>query len=111
MTRAPEQRIADILEAIEQCERFQNHFADPDPDVVEMAFWAAVHYIAVIGEAANHLPDEIIAALPEIDWAAVVGMRNVIIHQYYEVDTDIVTRVLEYRLAPLATSLKRLLEN
>lgn len=109
MSRSAEQRIEDILEAIAHCERYRERFSDPDPEVIEMAFWAAVRYIAVIGEAANQLPDEVTAALPDIEWAAVVGMRNTLIHQYYEVDPEIVTRVLDYRLEPLAAALREFL--
>ena len=46
-----------------------------------MAFDAALRNISVIGEAANHLPAEITTAHPEIDWPAIIGMRNILVHQ------------------------------
>jgi uncharacterized protein with HEPN domain len=106
VSRSTEERAQDILDAIEKCERFRTHFDDPDPNQVEMAFEAALRNIAVIGEAANHLPATFTEKYPAIDWAAIVGMRNALVHQYFGVDPTIVTRVLDYRLAPLADAIR-----
>jgi len=106
MSRTTQERVQDILEAIARCERYRERFDDPDSEVVEMAFQAAIRYIAVIGEAANHLTDEITGAHPEIPWAAIVEMRNILIHEYFGVDTDVVTRTLERDLLPLAQALR-----
>lgn len=76
MTRSAYERVQDVLEAIARCERYPVRFDDPDGEVVEMAFQAAIRYIAVIGEAANHLPPEIIDAHPEIPWPEIVEMRH-----------------------------------
>ena len=106
MSRTTEERIQDILEAIARCERYRERFDDPDQEVVEMAFQAAIRYIAVIGEAANHLPVEITRVHAEIPWPAIVEMRNILIHEYFGVDTGVVTRTLERDLLPLAQTLR-----
>lgn len=111
MSRPASERITDILEAIDKCTRFRAHLTDTDPDVVEMAFDAALRNIAVIGEAANHLPAEITDAHPEIDWAAIVGMRNNLVHQYFGVNAALVERVLERNLQPLAAALRQHLDS
>lgn len=72
-----------------------------------MAFQAALPYLAVIGEAANHLPSEITGAHPDIPWPAIVEMRNILIHEYFGVDPAIVTRTLERDLRPLAKALRQ----
>ena len=106
MSRTAEERIQDILEAIARCERYRDRFDDPDQEVVEMAFQAALRYLAVIGEAANPLPPEITHAHPEIPWSAIVEMRNILIHEYFGVDPTIVTKALERDLKPLAEVLR-----
>jgi uncharacterized protein with HEPN domain len=106
MTRSANERVADILDAIDKCARFRTHLADAAPDVAEMAFDAALRNIAVIGEAANRLPAAIIDAHPELDWPAIVAMRNVLVHQYFGVNAALVERVLERNLQPLAEALR-----
>lgn len=71
-----------------------------------MAFEAAIRYVGVIGEAANHLPLAITRVHPEIPWPAIVEMRNIVVHEYFDVDTEIVTTVLDRDLAPLAAALR-----
>jgi uncharacterized protein with HEPN domain len=107
VSRTAEERIQDILEAITRCERYRDRFDDPDPEVVEMAFQAALRYVAVIGEAANHLPPEVTLAHPEIPWPAIVEMRNILVHEYFGVDPIIVTRTLDRDLKPLAAALRQ----
>lgn len=106
MSRTASERITDILDAIAKCDRYRAHLTDDDPDVAEMAFDAALRNIAVIGEAANHLPAEITGAHPEIDWPAIVAMRNILVHQYFGVNSGLVERVLDRNLQPLASALR-----
>ncbi|GAB3801009.1 DUF86 domain-containing protein [Humibacter antri] len=105
MSRSAGELVADILDAIERCTRYRDRFGDPDSEVVEMAFEAAIRYIGVIGEAANHLPPSITGAHPEIPWPAIVEMRSIVVHEYFNVDTEIVTTVLDRDLVPLAAAL------
>ena len=110
MSRPVEELITDILDAIERCGRYRHRFTDPDPEVVEMAFEAAIRYIGVIGEASNHLPASVTDAYPEIPWPAIVEMRNIVVHEYFDVDTDVVTTTLDRDLAPLAAALRQHLD-
>jgi len=49
---------------------------------------AIVRRLAVIGEAATKLPEPIKTALPQIPWQSVIGLRNILVHQYWEIDFD-----------------------
>ena len=60
-----------------------------------------------IGDAVNHLPDEITGAHPEIAWPQLRGFRNILVHQYFGVDIDVVRDVVETHLPPLAEALRR----
>jgi len=42
----------------------------------------------IIGEAAAHVPEEVVAAHPEIPWADMRGMRNVVVHEYFGVTNE-----------------------
>lgn len=100
-------RIADILEAVERCKRYV-HLLDGEVDatVVQMAEDAIERNLQVIGEAANHLPAEITDAHPEIAWPQIRGFRNILVHQYFGVDLEIVREVVDTYLPALAESLR-----
>ena len=105
MSRRADQRIADILEAIERCRRYAESLDSDDPDLVDMAEDAVERNLQIIGEAANHLPIAITDAHPEIAWPQIRGLRNILVHQYFGVDVATVRDVIETHLPSLATAL------
>ena len=62
--------------------------------------------LQIIGEAVNHLPAEITDAHPEIGWPQIRGFRNILVHQYFGVDVDVVRDVVDAHLPPLAEALR-----
>lgn len=106
MSRDADQRIADILQAIDRCRRYADAFGSDDPDLVEMAEDAAERNLQIIGEATNHLPAELTDTHPEIAWPQIRGFRNILVHQYFGVDVATVRDVIEMYLPPLAKALR-----
>jgi len=49
-----------------------------------------LRHLQIIGEAARALPENVRALAPDIPWAKIIGMRNVLVDGYFEIDTDIV---------------------
>ena len=84
------QRLFHILQAVQRIYRsvegvsYEMFLADEDKQ------GNVVRCLEVIGEAANHVSEEIGAANPEIPWAAIIGMRNNLIHCYNEVNYRLV---------------------
>ena len=70
----------------------------------------ALRLVEVIGEAAAHLPQAFCADHPEIPWREITGLRNRLIHDYDEVDFDILWTIVEDDLPPLVKQLAALLE-
>jgi uncharacterized protein with HEPN domain len=48
----------------------------------------------VIGEAASQVSEEFRAVTPGVPWKAIVGMRNRLIHGYFDIDTEIVWKTV-----------------
>lgn len=71
-----------------------------------MAEDAIERNLQIIGEAVNHLPAEIVDAHPAIAWPQIRGFRNILVHQYFGVDAEIVRDVVETHLPPLAEALR-----
>lgn len=63
----------------------------------------------IIGEAAKHLPLETRRKHPQISWSKIVGMRNILTHEYPEVDTKILWMTAKKSLPELKQAVKELL--
>lgn len=105
MSRDPAQRIADVLEAIERCQRYVAAL-EGNVGIMEMAEDAIERNLQIIGEAVNYLPTEITDAHPDVPWPQIRGFRNILVHQYFGVDVDVVRDVVETHLPPLAEALR-----
>ena len=101
-------RVEDILAAIDEIrsfvagmsfEEFRN-----DPKTLRAAI---ADYI--IGEAAANVPDEIVVAHPEVPWTVMRGMRNTLVHAYFDVDPAIVWTTIERDLPGLVAPLTAML--
>ncbi len=55
----------------------------------------------MIGEAVRSLPPDLRRRHPDIPWRSITALRNVLIHEYFGVDLEIVWRVVERRLPTL----------
>lgn len=105
MTRSIGQRVDDILAAIDRCRRYAGSLDDGDSLIAEMATDAIERSIQIIGEASTHLPVSITEAHPEVNWPAIRGMRNIIVHEYFGVDPSILRDVITNHLGTLESAL------
>jgi uncharacterized protein with HEPN domain len=70
---------------------------------------ALTHLVQVIGEAAQHVSSEFRQSYPEIPWREVIGMRHRIVHDYLNVDEDVVWQVVQQDLPQLAKMLDQII--
>ena len=69
---------------------------------------AVFRRIEIIGEAAGKLPQEFRDANPKIPWKEIIGTRNVLIHDYVEVDKELVWGIVEKHIPDLEKEIKKL---
>ena len=62
---------------------------------------AVIRNLEVIGEAVRSLPPELKRRHPKIPWRSITALRNVLIHEYFGVDLEIVWRVVQRRIPAL----------
>jgi uncharacterized protein with HEPN domain len=67
--------------------------------------------VEVIGEAVKQIPDKLRAQFPQIEWRAIAGMRDRLIHVYYGVDYEIVWDVAANKIPALATVIRAMIES
>jgi uncharacterized protein with HEPN domain len=68
-----------------------------------------VRHLQILGEAVRGLSPELRAQHEEVPWSEIVGMRNILVHDYFDIDQDIVWSVVEHDLSGLKLSLERIL--
>ena len=104
MTRSEQERFDDILQAIQRCLDYRSHLESGE--FASMAYDAVLRNLAVIGEAVRSLPSETRDKMPDVPWAAIAGLRNIVVHDYFRVNPELILDILDHQLAPLAERLR-----
>ena len=104
-------RLRHMIEAAQEATRFAEHRERKDLDDDRMLNFALMKAIEIIGEAASKLTPELRERYAEIPWAAIQGMRNKLVHAYFQIDLDIVWRTTVNELPGLIQSLTDIIES
>lgn len=71
---------------------------------------ALLHQLSVITEAAAHVSQALQQKYPKVQWSAMRGMRNVIVHEYFSLDLDIIWETVIHDIPELAAEIKQILK-
>ena len=71
---------------------------------------AVVRNLQIIGEASNHVPQDVQSRYSDVPWAQLRGMRNILIHEYFGVDTDILWRAVTEDVPNLKNQVQRIID-
>lgn len=102
-------RVEDILQAIAEIQSFTDGMTFEDFQADTKTVRAVMCNISIMGEAASSVPLEIQSRFSEIPWAEMRGIRNVIIHEYFQVNLNILWRTIQQSFSPLVLQLSELL--
>lgn len=69
-----------------------------------------MRHLQIIGEAAKALPEDTRALAPDVPWNQMIGMRNVLVHGYFEIDADIVWEAATRDALAVKPRIERLLD-
>jgi uncharacterized protein with HEPN domain len=102
-------RLLDILEAIENVEKYlsRGHDAFVNDELIRV--WI-VHHIQNIGEAAANLSIDFREQYAQVPWARIIAMRNILVHQYFGIDWQEVWDTAVQDLPPLKTQIQSILD-
>lgn len=103
--------LQDILSNIEHAERFTADLSFNEFVKEYQVNYAVVRCLEIIGEACKQLPQTIRNKYPEIPWQRIIGIRNIIAHEYAAVDLEIVWQTLKESLPELKPQIQRILSD
>jgi uncharacterized protein with HEPN domain len=103
-------RLQHIYDAILEIENYIDNSNYESFQSNSMMQYASVKQLEIIGEAANHLTLHFKKLYSEIQWREIIDLRNLLIHEYFGIDTKIVWDIITIDLALLKSQIKEILE-
>ena len=101
INRGYKQYFIDILDSIENIEEFIRDLTYDDFLKDIKTQFAVVRALEIIGEASKKIPSEIRDKYTKIPWREITGMRNILIHDYFGVDLEVVWKTTSIDIPPL----------
>ncbi len=103
-------RISDILDGIEHIKVYTQDMTLSEFQSDQRTIDAVLRNLEIIGEAARHTPKEITNRYPDIPWDEMRAMRNIVIHEYFGVNLNIIWHTTQVNLPSIVDRLKEILE-
>jgi uncharacterized protein with HEPN domain len=101
--------LEDVLEAIANVKEFVGPMTRPEFEADKKTVHAVVRDLEVIGEAVKCVPPEVRALYPQVPWTRIAGLRDILIHHYFEIDLDIVWDIVQNKLPELKVQIEGIL--
>jgi uncharacterized protein with HEPN domain len=95
------QRLLHILQAITEIE---NYIVNSNFDSFlenSMMRFASIKQIEIIGEAANYITEETKLASTNIEWRQIIGLRHILVHEYFGIDDNLIWQIITHDLPAL----------
>ena len=107
MRKDDEIRLRHMLDAAREAVGFARRRTRGDLDEDRQLLLALLKDVEIVGEAAMQVTEPTRQRLPEIPWARIVGMRNRLVHAYFDINLDIVWNTVQGDLPELISLLER----
>ncbi|ALF52498.1 hypothetical protein ACX27_05990 [Nostoc piscinale CENA21] len=104
-----QESLIDIANAIKRILRYTKGISKPELEVNDEKLSAILYQIKIIGEATKRLSQSFRQQHQKIPWRQMAGMRDVIVHEYDQLDFDVIWDVVENKLPELLNLIDSLL--
>jgi uncharacterized protein with HEPN domain len=107
MRREDRVRLEHMCEAARSALRFMAGRTRADLDADLMLLFAVVRALEIVGEAASRVSGEGRTEVAGVPWPAVAGMRNRLMHAYFDIDKEVVWKTVTEELPALLATIER----
>lgn len=109
MSRDYKVYLEDILKAIDKIQKYTSGLDKDKLAADEKTLDAVLLNLEVVGEAVKNVPDEVRLAHPEVEWKKMAGLRDILVHEYFGINLEIVWDIVQNKLPPLRNHIKDIL--
>jgi len=102
--------LEDILDSCGKILRFTAQMPFDQFVEDEKTYDAVVRNLEIIGEAAKNVPEDIRLRYPGIEWRKIAGLRDIIAHEYFGIDNDILWDIIQNKIRSLQEEVRRILD-
>jgi uncharacterized protein with HEPN domain len=102
--------LEDIIEAIRKIRFFTTGLSSQTFLSDIKTFDAVIRNLEIIGEAIKRVPEEIRSIYPDVEWKKIAGLRDILAHEYFGVDVEIIWDIIQNKLPVLEEQIKQMLE-
>ncbi len=103
-------RLLHILNAASKAVKLVEHKSFQELEDDEVLTLALIKLIEIVGEASSRLSKDFQAEHPEIPWSGIIGMRNRLVHAYFDINLKVIWQTTQEDLPTLIEQLKQLPE-
>jgi uncharacterized protein with HEPN domain len=101
--------LDDVLEAAKRIERYSKGMTLEKLKGNTLVFDGIVRNLEIIGEAVKNIPAELKDKNPEIEWKKIAGLRDILAHEYFGIDIEVVWDIVKKKLPILKNQVNRIL--
>lgn len=102
--------LDDILEAAKRIEKYTKGLTLEKLKRNELIIDGVVRNLEIIGEAVKNIPANVKDKYPDIEWKKIAGLRDILAHEYFGIDLEILWDIIENKLPELKKEISRLLK-
>ncbi|MBM3253168.1 MAG: DUF86 domain-containing protein [Candidatus Omnitrophica bacterium] len=103
--------LDDILKAINKIEKYTKKIDSSQFKKDELLIDAIARNLEIIGEAVKNIPANVKKSHSEFEWKKIAGLRDILAHEYFGIDTEVMWDIIKNKLPKLKNRISRLLKS